>query len=332
MEKIGSGVKRFFQSEVGAAVFWVLSALVLAAMISPWVYQGGKYFATVAAAQDLPAVLEWVGAACGRSKFSRFFNRSMLFSALILLPWLWWRIRWLRTTGETPALARTTRVSWRTAALQIALGCVIAGGMLGVLGASLDAAGVFVPKATTVSLDQGLMKIFVPAVGASLLEEWLFRGLLLGLWLRFARPVTACMGTALLFAFLHFLEPADGAIIVDPTHALAGFVLLGKILHHLTQPLFFVTDFATLAVCGLILAWGRVRTGALWFSIGLHAGWVMLFKGFNLFYQLVPQHAIHPWGVGENLRSGVLPLITLGVTALLSHWALRIFSMGRSSG
>ena len=61
--------------------------------------------------------------------------------------------------------------------------------------------------------------------------------------------------------------------------------LLGKILLHFTEPMFFITDFATLLAIGLILAWAVLRTGALWFSIGLHAGWIMSFKAFNILLQ-----------------------------------------------
>lgn len=238
----------------------------------------------------------------------------------------------LRAASGSPAGDVRTRGSWPAAALQITVGCLLAFGMLCGLGAILDAAGAFVPKASPVTLGKLLSKILLPAAAASLLEEWLFRGVLLGLWLRSVRPATACLGTALLFAFLHFLEPAEGTFIKDPAQALAGFDLLGKILLHFTDPLFFVTDFATLLAGGLILAWARVRTGALWFSIGLHAGWIMIFKGFNLLYQISPGHPLHPWGVGDNLRSGILPLLTLGLTMVICHFVWRRFAVFRSTG
>jgi membrane protease YdiL (CAAX protease family) len=205
-------------------------------------------------------------------------------------------------------------------------GCIIAAGLLWGLGAILDAAGAYVPKQQAPAAGKLLSKALVPAVAVALVEEWLFRGVLLGLWLRFARPVTACAGTALVFAFLHFLNPPAGSVIADPAHVLAGFQLLGKILLHFTDPLFFLTDFASLLAAGLILAWARVRTGALWFSIGLHAGWIAAFKAFNLFYQEVSDSPLRPWGIGENLRSGVLPLLTLGITAVICHFVLRRFS------
>jgi membrane protease YdiL (CAAX protease family) len=318
-------LKRFFQSEIGAAVLWVLCALLMAAVLAPWVYQGGKWLAAHGKANELPALLEGLATSCGRAKIDRFFDRCLLFSALITLPVLLKRIRSLRSNAKLPTDV-PVRFSWPSAAAQIATGCIIAGGILWGVGFILDAAGAYVPKADHPAIGKLLPKIIIPAVAAPLVEEWVFRWLLLGLWLRFAKPAAACIGTSLLFAFVHFLKPPDGAAIADPAHALAGFELLGKILLHFTNPLFFVTDFATLFVVGLILAWARVRTGALWFSIGLHAGWVAAFKGFNLLYDDVDGHFLRPWGVGDSLRSGILPMLALGVTAIVCHFALKRFS------
>jgi membrane protease YdiL (CAAX protease family) len=249
-----------------------------------------------------------------------------MFSALVLLPVLLLHIKRLRTTAGYAAADLRTRFPWHVAAMQIAMGSLIAGGLLWGMGAILNAAGACVPRADLPALGKMLSKILIPAVAAPLVEEWVFRWLLLGLWLRFAKPAAACIGTSLLFSFLHFLKPPDGTTIADPAHVLAGFELLGKILLHFSDPLFFVTDFASLFVAGLILAWARVRTGALWFSIGLHAGWVAAFKGFNLLYRDVADHALRPWGVGDSLRSGVLPLLTLGITAVICHFVLKRFS------
>ena len=91
-----SSLKRFFQSEAGAAVLWVLSSMVLAATLAPWIYQGGKALAATAESRELPGILEWLGAACGKSKFARFYSRTLSFSALIFLPFLFRRIRSLR--------------------------------------------------------------------------------------------------------------------------------------------------------------------------------------------------------------------------------------------
>ncbi len=305
---------------------WVFSALLMAAAISPWVYQAGKTLAAAAESQDLAGIWEWLGAACGRAKFDRFFSRSLMFSALVLLPFLFWRIRWLRAAGCVQAPPLAVKIGWRHFLLQVVAGGLIAGGFLWALALLLEVLGVYSPNSRAPEGATLLRKVLIPTVAAPLVEEPLFRGLLLGLWLRFARPFAACVGTSLLFAFLHFLEPPDGAVIEDPASPLAGFELLGKILFHFADPRFFVTDFATLFGVGMILAWARLRTGALWFSIGLHAGWVAAFKCSTLLYQTDERHPLHPWGVGDNVRSGVLPMLTLGLTAVVCHFVMKRFA------
>ncbi len=318
-------MKRFLQSGIGAALIWVAASLALAATLAPWAYQGGKWLAELASEREMPGWLESVAGSCERAELDRYFDRSLLFAALLLLPFLLRRVRRIgRENGELPD-ARV-RFSAASVAAQIFIGCVIAGGLLAVMGVLLDLAGAYEWKTKLPDAGKFLRKALIPAVAAPLVEEWLFRGVLLGLWLRFARPAFAALGTSLVFAFLHFLKPPDGFEIADPTHLLAGFELLGKILLHFTDPLFFVTDFATLFIVGLILAWARLRTGALWFSIGLHAGWVLAFKGFNLLYRAVEPHPLRPWGIGESLKSGMLPLLMLALTALVCHCALKPFS------
>ena len=308
-------------------MLWVMISLVLAAALAPWLYQAGKSLAGTAATGDLPPILEWLGAACGRADFGRFFNRALLLAAVVIMPVLFWRIRLVRAASAGP-VASCGRVDWSRALIQIVVGCVIAAGMLWMLGLLLKEQGAFVPKPSALGFGKLMGKIWVPTLVVPPLEEWLIRGVLLGMWLRFARPLAACVGTSLFFAFIHFLKPPDGWVIAEPASALAGFELLGKVLFHFTNPQFFVTDFATLFVGGLILAWARVRTGALWFSIGLHAGWIAGFKAFNQLYQPAESHL---WGIGETF-SGIFPMVTLGLTAVICHFVLRRFETARAIG
>jgi membrane protease YdiL (CAAX protease family) len=317
-------VKRFLKSEAGATVLWVIASLLLAATLCPWLYQGGKALASAAETRELPAILEWLAASCERAQFSRYFNRSLALSALILVPLLYKRIRTL-SSQTTGSLVAPVSPGARRALLQTVTGCLLAAATLWCLGLILLMLGAFTPVANLPTLGKFLSKVIIPAVGAPLVEEWFFRGFLLGFWLRSARPLTACVGTSLVFAFVHFLKPPAGFTIANPDAPLAGFELLGIILFHFTDPMFFLTDFATLFSIGIILALARVRTGALWFSIGLHAGWIIAFKSFHLIYQPTLNHPLHPWGVGETLRSGLFPLLTLGLTGVISHLTLRYF-------
>jgi uncharacterized protein len=317
-------LKRFFQSGIGAAVMWVLASLVMAAVIAPWLYQGGKYLAARAEAENLPVLLEWLGAACGRARFGRYFDRSMLLSALVFMPFLFRRIRQLHCEPE--AAVQGAPLCWRERMLRIGAGAVVSGVILWLTGALLAASGAFEMRERLPTAGMLLSKVLVPAVGASLIEEWLFRGVLLGLWLRYTRPVAACFGSSLLFALLHFLQPPAGTMIADPTHASAGFRFFGEILLHFSDPRFFVADFFSLLVVGLVLAWARLRTGSLWFGIGLHAGWIIAFKSFNLIHLSSGSSALRPWGVGEDLRSGIVPLAALALTAWVCGLVMRRFA------
>lgn len=313
-------LKRFFRSEAGAVILWAMLVLVLAAAIAPWLYQAGKSLADSAASEDLPDVLEWLGAACGRAEFSRFFARALMLSATLTLPGLVWRVQVKRAESASGVIS-CVAVPWQSAVAQIAVGCVIAAGMLWGIGLLLEAQGAFVAKSVAPGFGKLMGRIIVPTVVVPPLEEWLIRGVLMGMWLKLARPFTACIGTSLFFAFIHFLKPPDGSVMADPASAMAGFELLGKVLLHFTNPWFFVTDFATLFLGGMILAWSRVRTGALWFAIGLHAGWIAGFKSFNQLYQPASHHT---WGIGETF-SGTFPMVTLGLTAVICHFALPRF-------
>jgi membrane protease YdiL (CAAX protease family) len=302
----------FIRSGPAILIGWILSSLVLAAVIVPWLYQGGMWLAGEAAAKDLPGVLEWLGAAAGRSaeKYGRYYDRSLALSAVLLLA-----VFRPLMKGAEPGHIKTA-VSWKTKFwADVAVGFLLAAGLLWGLGIVLDLCGAYQLKDPLPPVAKVLRKTLIPAVAAPLIEEWLFRGLLLGMWLRYARPAWACLGTSLVFAFVHFLKPMPGTTIVDPTAPTAGFELLAGILRHFLEPRFFFADFVTLLVVGLILAWTKVRTGRLLLAIGLHAGWVAAFKAYNLLHTQAARHDLIPWGVGDSLRSGLLPMLTLLVTA-----------------
>lgn len=303
-------------------LLWVAASLLLAALLAPWLYQGGKHFAELADAQAAGGVLGWLGRACGRAGFGKFFNRNLLLAALMLLPVLWWRLRCLQRLEVQGPPVRVAP-AWRQGLWLWGMGVVVAAGGVWVLGMILEQMGVFGINPVQPSLTGVLYKSVVAAVGVSLIEEWLFRGLLLSLWLRLSRPLAACIGTSLVFAFVHFLRPAAGYTIENPESPVAGFQWLGGILLHFTKPEFFTADFLALFVVGLVLAGARIRTGSLWLPIGLHSGWVLAFKVHNLTHFKLADGPLGNVLIGGTLRSGLLPLVALGVTAGICHVLLK---------
>lgn len=322
-------LKRFFASEVGVTIWWIVAVMLLGAAMAPWLHQVGKGFAEIHIARGTGGILGDLAASCDNAKFSRYYSRSLQFFAIILLPFVFWRIRAIRKKSLSVCVCSEVSLTVREKASHVLIGFFIAAVFLWLAGIIAESLGIYSPASKLPSIGRFVNKVIVPAVAVSFLEEWLFRGILLGLWLKLVRPIPAIVGVSLFFAFIHFLDPPAGSVLPDPSSPWAGFVLLGKVLLHFGEPAFFIRDFAALLAIGLILGWARLRTGALWFSIGLHAGWVFAFKGFNLYHKIEPDHPMRPWLVGDSLRSGILPLATVLVTAVICHFFLNLFCKER---
>ncbi len=303
---------RFLKSEAGAIILWLAASLMVAALLMPWLYDAGKTLAHSAETADYPSTVEFIASSAAHAKPDRFFSRALLISALILLPMLIRRVKKIPARDGADSLA-LRKLTWPQRLTHLVCGLLIGAACLGALAIVLDMTGAAVPK--DVSLPAGIFftGAFLPALGAGVIEELVFRGLLLGLWLRACSLRTACIGSALMFAFMHFLSPPRGIVIADPQVWHAGFRILGSTLGHFTNPAFFITEFATLALLGLLLAYCRIRTFSLWLSIGIHASLVFALKTFSMTMTLDPSSPLHPWFIGGDLKSGILPLVALGV-------------------
>jgi hypothetical protein len=73
-----------------------------------------------------------------------------------------------------------------------------------------------------------------------------------------------------------------------------------------------VPAFFTLLVAGAILALAYQRTGNLFMSMGVHAGWIFWLKSYRFFTQESPGAARWIWG-SDKLIDGWLPLLILAV-------------------
>jgi hypothetical protein len=303
---------RFLKSEAGAIILWLAAALFLAALLTPHLYEAGKNLAENAKTTAYPGWIESIAGSADRAKLDRYFSRCLLVSALALLPFLIRRVRRI-PKNEDRALYALRKLTWSQRCIHLSSGLIIGAASLGALALVLHFTGASEPSEKAMPLSKFISKAVIPALGAGIIEELLFRGLLLGLWLRACSMWSAWLGSSLMFSFVHFLKPPANTIIADPNSWHSGFEILGGTLGHFAHPLFFVTDFATLAALGLLLAWCRTRTASLWLPIGIHAGLVFALKTFSLTQQLNPESPLHPWFIGSDLKSGILPLIALGL-------------------
>jgi hypothetical protein len=147
------------------------------------------------------------------------------------------------------------------------------------------------------------------AIVVAILEELVFRGALFGL-LRQSMPWTAALVvSSVVYSAVHFIKSGDTAL---PVQWHSGLTLLWGMLCH-PPPL--VPAFFTLFVAGSILAFSYQRTGALYFSIGLHAGWIFWLKTYGFLSRSTGAHSSF-WGT-DNLIDGWLSLIVLMILFVL---------------
>ncbi|MGE9270007.1 MAG: CPBP family intramembrane glutamic endopeptidase [Verrucomicrobiales bacterium] len=328
---------------------------MLAAILSPWIYSVGMDLARWTEGSESRGLLSWLGAAAKRSEgnFSRFFDRALILSAFVLL---WPLIQWLRQ-GKGEMLFRDTPWSLRLPDARISkagqplrrnefglsqmlFGFLLSGGLLLLSGWVLVEAGFFMwrdaaestqgvrnPWVMEIDWGRSLRKAVSSAIIVSVLEELLFRGVLLGIFLRAMRPSFAIVSVSLLFAAVHFLESPPGAIIEEPESWGAGFVFLGHILSRFADPLTMVSRFLMLVILGGVLALARWRTASLWLPIGLHAGWVL---GYVIFKSATwPVRGLSgfaEWLVAGSLTEGLLPILVVVLTGLVVFLFTRRFS------
>ncbi len=314
---------RFLKSEAGAVVVWLIGTIVLAAGVLPWLYQAGQAFGAYGADGNfsLKMLDSWAESARNADS-EKYFSRALYLAVLLLLPLLILRLRNIRNrTRTTIPAAGEPQVPWKTRLLHLGCAILLAAGLLWLLGGALRLAGAFAADPDPASFSRILSKGLMPAFFGAVIEEWLFRGLLLGIWLRILTPGKALFTVSFIFAFVHFLAPPDGSDIADPAAPLAGFRMLGLIFGNFLNPQFIAAEFLVLFTVGLILGATRLRTGSLWFPIGLHAGWIFAFKSFNMLH-IELDSALRPLWIGDSLRSGLLPLAALLVTAVICHFTL----------
>ena len=239
--------------------------------------------------------------------FETFFHRALLVGALLFF-WPLLRSLHVRTLRDL-GMERNPK-----AIRDAGAGVAIAAVPLLCFAALLLFLGIYSVRAS-VSLAQ-IGERTISALVVPFIEEPLFRGLILGVFLRAATPLSAALLTSGLFSILHFLKaPENTSPVVTWT---SGFTSVANSFAQFTDPLLVLAGFTTLFLLGWILADARIRTRSLWLPIGLHAGWIFASAIFN---KVAKREMLAlPW-LGKSLLIGIAPL----VVALLSWGILRLW-------
>jgi len=125
-----------------------------------------------------------------------------------------------------------------------------------------------------------IQKIFEYALAALFIgffEEVFFRGFVFQGFLQVQKRWLAVVSSSLFYALTHFLKPKDFHVDGEVT-LLFSFQSLLRFLDPLSTPERITPYFFGLFLFGVVLAYARLKTGRLYFSMALHGMWVYLIK------------------------------------------------------
>lgn len=285
-----------------AKIFGYLAAVLLfGALLAPPLYWGGQWLAT----HGIPALAGF--------KFQKYFNRAALIAAGSLL---WPVIRSLRITGWRDLGLEPDRRWWQ----HLLGGFLIAGLAVAIMAFVYTQLGIY--RIRDVIAWEKIPVIALGAITVAFVEEFLFRGGILGLVRRTLSPMAALFWVTALFAIVHFLKP-DESFEITEVGWLSGFTLIPHTFHRFAEPMDLLAGFTTLFVLGWLCGDATLRTRALWLSIGLHAGIVFVKMSFSAMAKFSVKQRFRddylPW-VDDTFETGLVPvavlLLTWGVVRL----------------
>lgn len=255
----------------------------------------------LALAGFLAPIFHWVVNGWMSNPFSRYVNRALMVSALLLLiPYF---IRHWRTLGLAWNRQRSGR-EWLFG-LGLSAGSVALVLLLHATNHSRVWQGGW-----SVNLIFGTI---LTALLVSPLEEILFRGAIQSTLIARIGRLPGWIVGAFFFAIVHFVK-VPKSFNPDPVTWLSGYQSLGHALAPLVQLSTYNFTFCCLFAVGLILGLMVLRTGSLWLSIGLHTGWIIGLKWGSSLTQPAPG-ASDLLG-SADLLSGGLTLIVLALLGL----------------
>ena len=232
-----------------------------------------------------------------RMPFHRYLSRSIQVTALILL-WPLLRSLNVRSIRELGLTRNSCPIRDLSAGLAAGLtGAILLAPLLLLSGAyQLHVGWSF----------SVLPRFLMTALVVAFIEEWIFRGVVLGFCRQFLSPMGAIVLSASLFAMLHFLNlPSSVGEGRNGPQWLSGIEALGSIGNTMPPWPYWIWAFMTLCAAGILLGWITLRTGSLWAPIALHSSWIF---GQQVFNALAGSTASRLPLAGPPQCNGMVPL------------------------
>ena len=194
-----------------------------------------------------------------------------------------------------------------------------------VLGFITSLAEVYKPF-FRLSLSESLVqcaKALLTAFTVGFLEEIFFRGIIFRGLLEDWKPLPAFVVANLFYSALHFVKPAKEYFLsgIDPW---AGFRHLFSTFAPFLEPAQIAPGIIGLLLIGIVLSYAFVRTGTLYLSIGLHAGWIISIKTVRVFGDYTRENLGWLFGSTDpKIVSGVMTWAGVILVGVAVHWITR---------
>ncbi|HUR46958.1 MAG TPA: CPBP family intramembrane glutamic endopeptidase [Candidatus Saccharimonadales bacterium] len=170
---------------------------------------------------------------------------------------------------------------------------------------------------TLVNCLEAFSAALLSSVVVGLLEELLFRGALQGSLGKVHPWTLAVLLSSGFYALVHFFHRPESPSEIT---WLSGFVILARMLAGFVDPELLIPGFLTLLLAGTILGLAYLRTGTLYQSIGLHAGWIFWLRFYGAIAVETDGARSHRslWGTGKLFDGWLAFMILLPV--LMVFW------------
>jgi len=293
---------------VRVLAIYIAGVFIGGALLAPWLYLLAQLMA-----HTFPQALDGLFPSVAIDPFHRYVNRCVLLLALVGL----WPL--LRAQGVT-SLREVGLVKPSGQWTNFSGGFLLGFASLAIVATLAIAAGArhIREKYSTGQAAETLLGAAVTAVVVSLLEEILFRGGIFGSLRKVFHWTFGLVLSSLVYSVVHFFH---GVKVEGPIHALSGLQLLPHMFSGYGEWEDVVPMFCNLFLAGILLGLAYQRTGNLYFSIGLHAGWIFWRQSYGILTETVAIPNDWVWGTGK-LINGWLPFPVL-IAALLLFPRLR---------
>jgi membrane protease YdiL (CAAX protease family) len=242
-----------------------------------------------------PLAAAGLSAAGWRFPFPRIFDRTVMATLLIAMIWA------ARDLNLASLLGRGFRHPATPSIVRAIRGLIVAICSIAILFALALAAGGsgFGDRGAAVAL---IPKYFLAAIAIAIIEEGFFRAFLLGGMRGGFGNRGALILSAAIYAVAHLVR-SPARFYVTGYEPAAGLITVAHSIDQFTNPAIAIPTLIGLFILGIVLGEAYILTGSVYFSIGLHSGFVL---GAKLWPKIILGRGALPWWIAGG---GAIPLI-----------------------